>query len=467
MNSPSPKVLIPRRVTMRGSVTAIARLTAGEALRSRFLIAVLIIGFVGMLSTVAQGAAVDATNRVQLLRQSIIQTVSFVTTFSLLFLAAFALPTDLETRRIYTLVAKPVSRSTVFLGRFLGFVALALLLTVLLGVSGQVLLRIAAATATEPTSLAVSPRTLPVMFDAWGADEGSRSSGRGLPTITLDGPEEAGFVAVFAGVERGAFDDEGPRLWLRTGLRLHRGRHIREQETGELRFRAPRQSKLDATVVTINLADRDSQTVRIPWSAVGPFAHDASLSGVVVEFSLTESPFSAVIEPDSAVLLGRGVDPAPAWTLVLMTELARVVFLISLVLAASAAFTPYTSVLIGFFAMLMMGVASTFRTAVERYSDSLAHAHQLQYRTGRSIEFTMQFGEWLFGDPTDPGARWHWVTWMISAMPDSTRFPISADFIAGFQPTAADALAAVWMFGAWTIGAVLFGMLCFTLREIP
>src|SRR5690606_20684024 len=69
-------------------VWAVAQLTVGEALRSRFLLGVVLLGVVAMLAA-AGGQAVSEADRAMLLRQTLLQLVGTITVVATLFLAAF------------------------------------------------------------------------------------------------------------------------------------------------------------------------------------------------------------------------------------------------------------------------------------------------------------------------------------------------------------------------------------------
>jgi len=111
---------------------AIASMTLVEASR-RKAFTILALFAVALLSSAAFFPAVEMKARLRLLEAWSLRAASLFTALVALFFSGFSLPSDFETRRIYLLVTKPVSKVTVFLGRFLGF---ALLLAVFLGIMG-------------------------------------------------------------------------------------------------------------------------------------------------------------------------------------------------------------------------------------------------------------------------------------------------------------------------------------------
>ena len=109
---------------------AVARCTLLEAVRRRVFVVLVFFG-AALVSATLFFPAVGAEGRLRLTQAWSLRAASLFTAIVALFLAGFSLPTDFEQRRIYLLVVKPVSKSLVFLGRFVGY---ALLLSLFVGV---------------------------------------------------------------------------------------------------------------------------------------------------------------------------------------------------------------------------------------------------------------------------------------------------------------------------------------------
>ena len=117
-----------------GRVWAIASMTLVEASR-RKVFTILALFAAALLSSAAFFPAVEMNVRLRLMEAWSLRAATLFTAIVALFVSGFSLPGDFETRRIYLLVTKPVSKAAVFLGRFLGF---AMLLAVFLGVMGAI-----------------------------------------------------------------------------------------------------------------------------------------------------------------------------------------------------------------------------------------------------------------------------------------------------------------------------------------
>ncbi len=117
-----------------GRLWAIASMTLLEASR-RKVFTILIIFTVALLSSVTFFPAVKMDARLRLMEAWSLRAATFFTAIVALFVSGFSFPGDFETRRIYLLVSKPVSKLTIFLGRLLGF---AVLLAIFLGIMGTI-----------------------------------------------------------------------------------------------------------------------------------------------------------------------------------------------------------------------------------------------------------------------------------------------------------------------------------------
>lgn len=457
---------IPERARGMGAVlqrvAAVVGLTIGEAIRSRFLLAVVALGLLAMLYF-SQGEAVSATDQMKLLRHSISQVVVTIATVCTLFLCAFALPSDIETRRIYTLVTKPASRGLVFFGRFLGFAILGGVLLFILGLLGAAVVAIASR-HVPPEHRDHVPRVLPTQMTTWGAVDGKPSARRQLPTVILAEAQEAGVSARFTRLKRSAFSADGPVVEMIGTLRMRPGRHIREKELATLTVR---NSITDATQqFVVELQNRDPQRVTVPWALFEIPNEPGRVADVDVSLRLDESPYMFVLEPDSLVLLGRAESEWGVLAKTWLAEFGKLAFLVAVVVMFSTVFTPYTAILAGFFTGLAASVAHTLHATVESYGAQLAHAKIVRDRFGRDLEPTMALAYAVFGDPNSSDSLWQPMLWLADRFPSFERFAISADFVAGYAPAAAETMGMAWFFAFWTLVALILGFMAFTLREI-
>ncbi len=108
---------------------AVARLTLLEAVRRRVFVLLLLFG-AAIVSSATFFPAIDAESRLRLIEVWSVRASLLFAVIVSIFLAGFSLPGDFETRRVYTLVTKPLHKMTLFGGKFIGFF---LLLAVFLG----------------------------------------------------------------------------------------------------------------------------------------------------------------------------------------------------------------------------------------------------------------------------------------------------------------------------------------------
>ena len=113
---------------------AIARMTLIEASRRKSFTILVLFGL-ALLSSTAFFPSVDMAGRLRLMEVWALRAASLFTAIVALFISGSSLPGDFEQKRIYLLVTKPVSKSTIFLGKFLG---LSLLLAIFVAVMGVV-----------------------------------------------------------------------------------------------------------------------------------------------------------------------------------------------------------------------------------------------------------------------------------------------------------------------------------------
>src|SRR5581483_7393650 len=103
-----------------GRVWAIARMTLLEASR-RKVFTILLLFAAALLSSVLFFPSVEIEGRLRLIEIWALRASAVFTAIVGLFLAGFSLPQDFETKRIYMVVTKPISKPLVFLGRYLGY----------------------------------------------------------------------------------------------------------------------------------------------------------------------------------------------------------------------------------------------------------------------------------------------------------------------------------------------------------
>ncbi|HXX94582.1 MAG TPA: hypothetical protein VEN81_13185, partial [Planctomycetota bacterium] len=113
-------------------VWAMARMTLLEASR-RKVFAILALFAVALLASAAFFPSVEPAGRLRLMEVWALRAASLFTAIIALFISGSSLPSDFEQKRIYMLVTKPVSKATIYLGKWIG---LSLLLAIFVGTMG-------------------------------------------------------------------------------------------------------------------------------------------------------------------------------------------------------------------------------------------------------------------------------------------------------------------------------------------
>ena len=128
---------------------AVAVLTFREAIRRKIFLIVLIFA-VALVGSAPFLPAMTGESRLRLIEVWSVRAAFVFSLILAVFLAGFSITGDIETRRIYTLVSKPIHKVTIFMGKFLGFT---LMIGAFLGATGVLTM------AYLRTVAAVSPRT--------------------------------------------------------------------------------------------------------------------------------------------------------------------------------------------------------------------------------------------------------------------------------------------------------------------
>jgi ABC-type transport system involved in multi-copper enzyme maturation permease subunit len=190
-------------MTSIGKIWAIARMTLLEA-RRRKVFTILLLFATALLSSILFFPSVEMESRLRLIEVWALRASAIFTAIVGLFLAGFSLPQDFEQKRIYMIVTKPVSKSTVFLGRYVGYV---LLLALFIGTMGIItvgfLRTVKVFSGDKFPALAAYPRVLSDDFTNRGGDA---IEGGGLTQAIKFGPDTA-LVWTFRDLRRSHFED--------------------------------------------------------------------------------------------------------------------------------------------------------------------------------------------------------------------------------------------------------------------
>jgi hypothetical protein len=197
---------------------AIAWLTVVESLRKRVFLGIAGFG-AAFLLVAAILPSMSPAARVSLLQAWAYRLILFFGVLVALVLAAFSVPEDIETRRIQTLLVKPVRRSEVLLGKFLGFLGVMAVFIALMGGVGLAVVRVAGLLGGAEAEVALEPDFL-VRASGFEAGPGAEPSPYRAETHQrVAGPVDRDLRWRFDGVTRGRFGEYVTvRMRVRLGL---------------------------------------------------------------------------------------------------------------------------------------------------------------------------------------------------------------------------------------------------------
>ncbi|HLY72552.1 MAG TPA: hypothetical protein VKU80_00405 [Planctomycetota bacterium] len=193
-----------------GRLWAIAGMTLLEASRRKVFTILLLFGL-ALISSILFFPSVEVDARLRLIEVWALRASAIFTAIVGLFLAGFSLPQDFETKRIYLIVTKPISKPLVFLGRYLGYALLLAVFILTMGAVTTVFLRtVRLFSGSKFPPLVAYPRIRAGDFSAPG---GTKLEEQQAERAVGFGPENA-LVWKFTGLRRSSFDDQA-RLQIR------------------------------------------------------------------------------------------------------------------------------------------------------------------------------------------------------------------------------------------------------------
>lgn len=327
-----------------GRLWAVARMTLLEAVRRKVFLILLIFGAAVLAGTLFF-PAVDPESRLRILQAWSLRAATLFSAIVGLFLAGFSIPSDVEQKRIYLLVTKPLPKSGLFLGRLLGF---SILLAVFIGATGLIstsFMRVVSWAGGPSFPRPVARPRLPAA--AFADVKGQVVDG--IPGVVIVHEPDAALTWRFPGLSKGDFD--GP---IRAQIRLFMGSpkdKYRAEGRVQLAVKGPSGTK---ELEPISLNTNEERDLLLPLEVLGeggtlevearPLDPDGMLAGEPGRLVLYEKP----ILFEAAYLGGMG--------LVLLQSLT----VLALTLAASTLASGPLSVLLGILLYLIGTVHGFF-----------------------------------------------------------------------------------------------------------
>ena len=117
-------------------ILVIARQTFKEAVRNKILVVFIILGLITICCSIFMPVVGDGREKIKIVEAMCFRSITFFGTLAAILLSASSIPTDIENRVLCTITTKPVQRTTIILGKIIGFIyIIGVLLIVMGGVS--------------------------------------------------------------------------------------------------------------------------------------------------------------------------------------------------------------------------------------------------------------------------------------------------------------------------------------------
>lgn len=130
------------------ALLAIILLTYRESLRKKILL-VLVLFCIGLIVSSAFFPVVSPAVRIKLVQTWTFQSVTFFGILVAIFLAAVSIPSDIENKRVFLILTKPVTRETIIMGRLIGFILTTAVITIIMALVGLGYIRLVSVFSPE------------------------------------------------------------------------------------------------------------------------------------------------------------------------------------------------------------------------------------------------------------------------------------------------------------------------------
>jgi ABC-type transport system involved in multi-copper enzyme maturation permease subunit len=162
------------------TVWTIARHTFKEAVGKRILVVSGIFALALVVSA-PYWPTMGETDRIKLVEDTSLAAMTFLGVIVAVFISAYSLPSDIEEKRIFTVVSKPVRRYQILLGKFCGFLMVFAVILGVMGVFSDVVIR----SVSTSSRVRVTSGEAPIIVD--GKAIGAVGKGRELRVVAVKG----------------------------------------------------------------------------------------------------------------------------------------------------------------------------------------------------------------------------------------------------------------------------------------
>ena len=386
-----------------GTLWAIAKMTVLEASR-RKVFTILILFAIALMSSTFFFPSVEIDYRLRLVEVWALRAAAIFTAIVGLFLAGFSLPTDFESKRIYLLVTKPVSKSFVFLGRYLGYLLLLAFFIATMGVVTVAFLRgVKLFSGEKFPPLVAYPRVESREFLYRGGEEILISE---TPGAKVDFGSNRALIWIWEGLGRSAFPDS---VHIQSRL-IFGAQNDPYRASGTVKVRITGAGgAVHETRLTMNT--NEEMDFSFPASMIG---EDGRL---VAEMSCVDFDGIIAAAPGWLLLYQESIPFELAFARGLVLILLQSLVVLSITLMGSTFLSAPLSILLGILLYLVGSIHGYVREGSRDIDRSLAEISQSKEKKAKTPE-NLPVGVLKFSTTMSKG--------VLAAVPDFAHFDYSA-----------------------------------------
>lgn len=321
-------------------LTAIIILTIKEAVRKKTFL-ILAIFAAALISSSAFFPVLDRVSQLKLVEQWTVRAIVLFATLIAIFTTGASLPSDIEEKRIQTLISKPIGKMTIILGKFCGFAAVTAVAILLMGIIGYCYIRVVHTVGRDDLPpLAAFPT---VTTNDVAVENGIREPDP--DGVRLTSPDEARgrFTWTFRNLDRDRFDDDIPcRFLISISIDM--------VMTGNVRAAARNPETGREIVRTILIKSNVPAELLIPRDLID------DRGKLVVTVDKAEPDCHLQTRPENLLLYERDAGFEGTYVCGLLTIFAQTLIVTTATLMASAFLSTPVSVFFGLFVFFCGGV---------------------------------------------------------------------------------------------------------------
>lgn len=436
-------------------ILAIARVTLKESVRRKVFLGLLL--FTALLIALAVSLpAIDPASRIRLVEGWCLRTISFFGVLIAVFLSATSIPDDIESKRVFLVVTRPITRLQVLAGKWLGFAGVLGLFLLGMGLLsvGYVRWLDGSLTGGPGKYLETRSRIEPVGFDFMHEKKsGGTASGTfaaaAAPLILLDQTTGARFHWSFAGLHEVPLGDN-----IRAEL-VVQAQSVDASYAGDGLIKVTREEAKEYKPYEKRLLWNVPSSFLIPSRLV-------SSKGSLDVFLEPANPRSGIAAtPTSLVLYSQPIRFGFEWNFLksLLTTFAQLLMITTLTLMGSTVVSGPVSIFLGLFFFLtgsmlefVRGAMRTVEAAIRSQTERVAGGHDHTSPDDIPV-YMLEYSRWVSGT-------------VMELIPSLDRFDTPEMVLQGVVIPNAHVYELLVYAGTYTVFAFLLGWMFFSLREL-